>query len=72
MSRVGLVSRVDEVLEHYDYALVKTKGESTDNQIKSEIGTAQQLFRFLTIHYGANRVSKTKGMIKITDGKVGF
>jgi len=63
-----LTDRIDEVLEHYDYALVSLTGESTDNVVcvdnvlGMKIG---QLYNYLTIVYGAERVSKAKSKVRI-------
>lgn len=58
--------RVDEVLEYYDYALVKKGEEGSENVVvvKSDV-TPQMIFRYLTIVYGADRVSKTKKGVKV-------
>ena len=60
-----LKDRVEEVLEHYDYCLVSASGITGENKISMPGTTALILFRDLTIRFGASRVSKTKGVVKI-------
>lgn len=61
-----LPDKIDEILEHYEYALVGVKGEATDNKVYSNFPTStKQLFNYLTIRFGAERVSKQKTLIKV-------
>jgi len=63
---MSLQDRIEEALEYYDYVLVTLKGESTENVVvvKSHT-TIKPLFHYLTIVYGAERVSMFKGKIRI-------
>ena len=61
-----LYEKIDEVLKHYDYVLVGVKGDDFDNQIFVNFPTTTPImFRYFTIVYGIERVSKTKGMVRI-------
>lgn len=64
-----LTEQIKDVLEHYDYCLVSaTPGENTENVVHVKIKTTpQRLFRDMTILFGAERVSKAKGKIKIKE-----
>ena len=66
---MSLTEIINEVLEHYDYALVGVDINATDNKVSasSDWGNKASLFRYLTIYYGAERVSKYKGLIKIKE-----
>ena len=59
-----LTQRIEEVLEHYDHCLIANKGYDGDNKIIVET-SLQILFRDITIRFGADRVSKVKGMVKV-------
>ncbi len=55
-----------EVLEHYEYCLIGVKGEAADNKIYSNYPTTTgRIYRDLVIKFGSERVSKTKGMVKV-------
>ena len=59
--------RIKAVLEHFDYCLVSLKGYEYDNVIVIDFPTTNAIvFRDLTIGFGAERVSKQKGKIKVT------
>lgn len=63
---MSLSSRIEEVLEHYDYALITTNKFSFDNSLNADTtANIGMIFRTLTIKYGADRVSKTRKGIKI-------
>ena len=62
--RFTLTQRIEEVLEHYDYCLIKSTGYDSDNKIVVTT-TPAILFRDLTIRFGADRVSREKGMVKV-------
>ena len=63
---MDLYERIDEVLEHFDYALVGIKGEATENKLYANFPTTLPImYRDFTIAFGADRVSKHKGMIKV-------
>ncbi len=65
---MSLQDRVKEVLEHYDYALIGVKGEATDNVIYCNFPTTIPiLYRDLTISFGADRVSKHKGKVRVDE-----
>jgi len=65
---MDLYQRIDEVLQHFDYALVGVKGNAVDNKLYANFPTTNNImYRDFTIAYGAKRVSKHKGMIKIKD-----
>lgn len=62
----SLPQKIDEVLEYYDYCLVGVKGENTDNKVFSNYPTTiRQVYNYLTIHFGADRVSKEKSKVKV-------
>ena len=68
---MNLKERIDEALEHYDYVLVAIDVEPTDNIVSalSDWGaTLPSLYRYLTIVYGAGRVSKSKRKVRIDNG----
>lgn len=59
--------RIEAVLEHFDYCLVSLKGYEYDNVLVITFPTTINIvFRDLTIRFGADRVSKEKGKIKVT------
>ena len=59
--------RIEAVLEHFDYCLIGLKGHEFDNVIVIDFPTTNGIvFRDLTITFGAERVSKHKGKIKVT------
>ena len=60
--------RIEAVLEHFDYCLIGLKGHEFDNVIVINFPTTTNniVFRDLTITFGAERVSKHKGRIKVT------
>lgn len=60
-------NRVGEVLEHYDYALVKVSGNTHTNEVFVEGTTPKELFKYLTIIYGAEGVSKAKGKVRVDE-----
>ena len=65
---MSLVNIIKEALEHYDYVLMSITKPSSDNIIHVNFPTTNLiLFRYLTIIFGAGRVSKSKGMIKVTE-----
>ena len=64
---MSLYERIAEVLEHYDYCLIVTKKSTTDNVINVEFPTTKdKIFRDITIHFGAAKVSKTTKGVKVT------
>lgn len=63
---MSIRSRVEDVLEHFDYCLVKVGGHDSDNIIAIQFPTTTNIvYRDLTITFGADRVSKYKGKIKV-------
>lgn len=61
-----LKNKINEVLEYYDYCLIGVKGDASENKIYTNFPTTVGiLYRDLTIQFGAERVSKTKGMVKV-------
>ena len=66
MKHFTLTDRIKEALIHYDYCIVKTSGYTSDNQIVVPETTIGVVFRDLTIRFGAERVTKSKGKVKIT------
>ena len=65
MEHFTLTDRIKEVLEHFDYCLISTSGTASENKIVVPETTVAVLFRDLTIRFGADRVSKTKGVVKV-------
>ena len=64
---MSLHKTIHEVLKHYDYALITLKGAEYDNRIIVHFPTTINImYRDFTIAFGAERVSKHKGMIKVT------
>jgi len=63
-----LYEKIEEVLEHYNYALVTVKGHDSDNVIVVAFPTTNAImFRDFTIAFGSDRVSKHKGMVRIDE-----
>ena len=63
---MSLQDRIDECLEHYDYVLVGVNIDSSDNVIGVQSTTTNlHLFRFLTIAFGSDRISKVKGKVRV-------
>ncbi len=64
---MDIYEKIDEVLKHYDYALVTVNGYDSDNIVVVAFPTTNAImFRDFTIAFGSNRVSKFKGKIKVT------
>lgn len=63
---MSIRERIELVLEHFDCCLVGLKGHEFDNIIVIDFPTTNGVvFRDLTITFGAERVSKHKGRIKV-------
>jgi len=56
---------IESTLQIYAYALVGTTGNEQNNIIILDIGTPAQLYRYLTIIFGAERVTKYKGKVMV-------
>jgi len=64
---MDIYEKIDEVLKHYDYALVTVKGHDFDNVVVVTFPTTNAImFRDFTITFGSHRVSKFKGKVKVT------
>ena len=58
--------RIEEVLKHFDYCWVTIGKHDSDNTVNIDFPTTNAIvFRDLTISFGAERVSKEKGKIKV-------
>ena len=66
---MNIREKVEEVLEHFDYAIVSTSKVEHDNVVHVPNATPAQVKRFLDIVFG-ERVSKVKGGFKIINSKV--
>ena len=63
---MSLEDRINECLEHYDYALVGVNIDSSDNVVGVPSTTTNlQLFRFLTIAFGSKRISKQQNKVRV-------
>lgn len=59
--------RIEEVLKRFDYCLVTIGKHDSDNIVNIDFPTTKEIvFRDMTITFGAERVSKSKGAIKVT------
>ena len=65
---MNIREKVEEVLEHFDYAIVSTSKIEHNNVVHVPNTVPSQLKRFLYIVFG-ERVSKVKGGFKITNAK---
>lgn len=56
--------RIQDVLDHFDYTIIKTKGYDYDNVLVIDNASPTQVKRYLYIVYG-DRIEKVRGGFKI-------